>query len=570
MRREKFQNLLRRSFIGHVTAILTAILLLYLGSFAINFFAVVVKGCRNENRTLETTLSRQMAAYAGGLEELTASEALRRAAADGDRAACVDTNQILYRFVNQQTLRAYFVLMDREKQVLSSNFSAQNQEIFAASAFAAGAVTRMEQESNTTLCYVCTAPLSSEQSCNYSLCRSVLNRKGEPIGYLIFNLRQEGFHTLVRDVSSEVLLTDRYDNLIYTTLDQREDPQDKLPSSKFALTLDGDGITALDSSRYYVACSTVMPQELQLYTLISLDVQMQMLLCSVGLFILFLLVLGGIVTAMTRAFTKQNSMELGELKCAVEGLERGAGTEFLPPQCSEESQELYTRFRELIQHNDELLDRRRQMEIKHLEEQFNPHFVYNVMETVRYQISEDPETASQMLLSFAALMRYSVNYGQTKVPLETDVEYVNDYLLLQKARYNNCLHYEFSIPEELLECRVPKLMMQPVIENSIKHGYQAGKALTICVKAERQTDNLLFTVQDDGAGISPERLLELRQSFRQDLSGEYTEHVGLYNIQKVISLTYGAPYGLQIDSVPGHGTTVTITIPYEIEEDEEC
>ena len=71
-----------------------------------------------------------------------------------------------------------------------------------------------------------------------------------------------------------------------------------------------------------------------------------------------------------------------------------------------------------------------------------------------------------MLLSFASLMRYSVNYGHTKVLLETDVEYVNDYLLLQKARYNNCLLYDFDIPEELLECRVPKLLLQPVIETA--------------------------------------------------------------------------------------------------------
>jgi len=210
------------------------------------------------------------------------------------------------------------------------------------------------------------------------------------------------------------------------------------------------------------------------------------------------------------------------------------------------------------------------MEIKHLEEQFNPHFVYNVMETVRYQISEDPETASEMLLSFASLMRYSVNYGHTKVLLETDVEYVNDYLLLQKARYNNCLLYDFDIPEELLECRVPKLLLQPVIENSIVHGYRAGRTLSIRVQAEHRDDALRFTVTDDGAGIPAGRLAKLRESFEHDLTNEYAAHVGLYNIQKVIRLTYGAPYGVQIESTEGQGTAVTLTIPYEVEENEGC
>ena len=337
-----------------------------------------------------------------------------------------------------------------------------------------------------------------------------------------------------------------------------------------ALILLGIGILSLDGSRYYAVCGAVGPQALRLYTLTSLDMQLRMLLYSGGLFIVLLLLLSGVVVAMTKAFTRQNAMELGELTAAVEDLSKNGGAEALPPQCSEESQALYTRFRELIAHNDELLNRRRQMEIKHLEEQFNPHFVYNVMETVRYQISEDPETASEMLLSFASLMRYSVNYGHTKVLLETDVEYVNDYLLLQKARYNNCLLYDFDIPEELLECRVPKLLLQPVIENSIVHGYRAGRTLSIRVQAEHRDDSLRFTVTDDGAGIPAGRLAELRESFEHDLTNEYAAHVGLYNIQKVIRLTYGAPYGVQIESTEGQGTAVTLTIPYEVEENEGC
>ena len=147
---------------------------------------------------------------------------------------------------------------------------------------------------------------------------------------------------------------------------------------------------------------------------------------------------------------------------------------------------------------------------------------------------------------------------------------MNDYLLLQKARYNNCLLYDFDIPEELLECRVPKLLLQPVIENSITHGYRTGQTLNIRVRAEHRGDALRFTVSDDGAGIPAERLCELRESFERDLANEYTAHVGLYNIQKVIRLTYGAPYGVQIESTEGEGTAVTLTIPYEVEENEDA
>ena len=81
---------------------------------------------------------------------------------------------------------------------------------------------------------------------------------------------------------------------------------------------------------------------------------------------------------------------------------------------------------------------------------------------------------------------------------------------------------------------------------------------------------LRFTVTDDGAGIPAGRLAELRESFERDLTNEYAAHVGLYNIQKVIQLTYGAPYGVQIESTEGQGTAVTLIIPYEVEENEGC
>ena len=111
MHREPFQNQLRRSFIGYVAAILALILLLYLGGFALNFFAVVVRGCRRDNQELETALTQQLAAYDRGAEELTGADALRRAVGSGERGECLEANRLLYDFTNQQKLRAYFVLL---------------------------------------------------------------------------------------------------------------------------------------------------------------------------------------------------------------------------------------------------------------------------------------------------------------------------------------------------------------------------------------------------------------------------------------------------------------------------
>lgn len=556
MARVKFQDRLQRSFLGYAALIVAVIVALYLGGFLLNAYTVVIRGCRQGSREAESFLSAQLESYTGGME-LLAKQPELLAAAGGRQESRTDANRLLYDFANRQTLRSYFLLLSPEEKIVCSNFSLSNQKIMEESAFLGRVLSRAQK--GQVLGSVFTAPVNSDQDCAYSLCLRL-----EEGGYLMFNLRQQSFRENFSGM--EFLLTDSYDNVIYTTLKLPEDPQDKLPSGKFTLDPSKIGVADIEGSRYYVSGVTVEPQRLRLYTLTCLDIHLQMLGYGLAVFAGLLAVLWFIIRAMTRAFSQQNALELSELKTAVEQLEQAQGPLELPEQCSEETQELYTHFRKLIRDNNELIDLRRRMEIKHLESQFNPHFVFNVMETIRFQMEQDPKEASRMLRSFASLMRYSIHYGDTKVPLETDVEYVNDYLLLQKARYNNCLHYEFHIPEELLDCRVPKLLLQPVIENSIKHGYQAGKILNISIRAEECGDDLRFTVEDDGRGMEPERLEAVMKCLDREPEEVLAEHVGLYNVQKVVRLTYGPAYGLEIRSCPERGTAVTLKIPYEMEE----
>lgn len=566
MARLKFQDQLRRSFLCYTAFLVTVILLLYLGGFLLNFSSVVVRANRNSNAILSQALSDQYDACEAEMGSLVRLPALRSALAGDDSSGLAAASEALYRFANAQTFRPYFCLIDREGQIVCSSFNQRNQTIFAGSPFLRSAASRLDKSPDQLLCFVCTAPLTGDQACCYSFCRTVPGSDGETAGYLFFNLRSESFSSYIRGLSQDVLITDAYDNIIYTTLDLKSDPADKLPSGKYVLNVDREGIYLPDGNYYYICPQTVTPQKLQVYTLTSLEFQVRALGFSLFLFSLLFVLLFVLIVILTRVFSRRNAREIGELTRAVAALHHDDMGYELSSQCSEESQELYSQFKQLVRNNNQLLDRRRQMEVRQLEEQFNPHFVFNVMETVRYQIGEDPETASEMLLSFANLMRYSINYGHTKVSLETDVEYVNDYLLLQKIRYNNALRFELSIPDELLDCQVPKLLLQPIIENSIRHGFVQGQTLDIRVAAERLGDDLRFTVRDNGAGISPGRLDAIRESFTLELDSGIVKHIGLYNIQKVTSLLYGPRYGLTIDSAPGQGTCVTLTMPYEMED----
>jgi hypothetical protein len=203
------------------------------------------------------------------------------------------------------------------------------------------------------------------------------------------------------------------------------------------------------------------------------------------------------------------------------------------------------------------------MEIKQLEEQFNPHFLFNILETLKYQIMIDKEKAVEMVLAFAGLMRYSIYYGSTVVALGTDIEYINDYLMLQKLRYNRRLTYSIDIPDELQDCLIPKLLLQPIVENSLSHGLI--DTIHIKIAAKHKDDILIISVEDNGKGIDSVNLQVLRDNLEKE--SIYKEHIGLYNSHRVIKLLYGSQYGLEIDSC--HGTVVNIRLPFTLESEDE-
>ena len=108
--------------------------------------------------------------------------------------------------------------------------------------------------------------------------------------------------------------------------------------------------------------------------------------------------------------------------------------------------------------------------------------------------------------------------------------------------------------------------MQPIIENSIRHGSRPGKVLELSVEARQEGEDLVFVIRDNGAGIAPDRLAALNESFSLELDSGIVRHIGLYNIHKMLSLLYGASYGLKIESELGVGTRVELRMPYEMEE----
>jgi len=200
-------------------------------------------------------------------------------------------------------------------------------------------------------------------------------------------------------------------------------------------------------------------------------------------------------------------------------------------------------------------------ELEALEAQINPHFLYNTLDSINWMlIAKEEYEISDVIISLGNLMKYCVDKNNAMVTLEQETDYVVSYLFIQKIRMEDRLEYEINVPESLKQFRVPKLILQPLVENAIKHGIEPHKEGGIVrIRVLEQEDAISIEVEDNGKGIDEMRLRQLEGH----LSGEDQEFtsIGINNVDKRIRLHYGEEYKIRIVSDFGKGTRVIITIP---------
>lgn len=215
----------------------------------------------------------------------------------------------------------------------------------------------------------------------------------------------------------------------------------------------------------------------------------------------------------------------------------------------------------LSNRNIELLKLNSIMEAKQLEAQFNPHFLYNTLESIRYSIRLNPKDADKIILNLTSLLRWSINDAIREVILKDDLKYIIDYLEIIKYRFQGRFVYDMDIDEDCYSCRVPKLLLQPILENSMKYGFKYKKALKIKIKGWMKDNILYLEVADNGIGMTKEQLIKMQTMLNMETSAN--EHKGLYNISRRLKLQYGKNSGIEIESIYELGTTVRLKIAEE-------
>lgn len=198
-----------------------------------------------------------------------------------------------------------------------------------------------------------------------------------------------------------------------------------------------------------------------------------------------------------------------------------------------------------------------------LQSQINPHFLHNTLDSISWatmRLTGGKNEASVMLSKLAQILRYSLDDVDSLVSLRKELDNTRLYLELQELRYKNCFHVKWEIEEEILDCQVIKIMLQPIVENAIQHGLKPlTKDGILRISAKRQQGLLVIAICDNGTGIPAHRLASIQAALHADMIKQQ-ESIGIINVHQRIQLFYGEDYGVKISS--GEGTQVILSLPF--------
>lgn len=334
-----------------------------------------------------------------------------------------------------------------------------------------------------------------------------------------------------------------------------DERQNQLESNIYVLT------TLIEEYMYnYLYCESAQLSELQ--NQLTQQLLIEMVAAGVAL--------AGVALALIRSTVRISRSITEPIEALSRRMEEVSGGELTPHEpVAADTYELRTlsggledmvaRIQRLMEESTEKQASLRQAELALLQAQVNPHFLYNTMDTIIWLIeAEKSREAVEMVSNLSAFFRHSLSRGEDIISLSEEEQQVRSYLLIQQVRYQDIMGYTISIPQELLAVRLPKLTLQPLVENALYHGIKLKRGQGhIWVTGEKAGNRVILRVRDNGIGMSPARLDELRTAMETGKRVGF----GLATVHERLRLLFGPEYGLSVESRAGEGTEVTVLLP---------
>lgn len=502
-----------------------------------------------------------------------------------DRTRLSETYSSLKEFVRKQTLSANFAVVDAHFNVLLQGDSAQTFRIPEyQKEIAWGPLQRMIQSPDQSVL---------EISRNYSssgldeiVIGAAAGENDMSLGFVLFMITEKSVQEALKDISSPYVITNSFRDVFSATNLYYLDSMNRLSSTYTA----SPGKVQVSGSNA-IFRSDICGGQLSVYTIIDISQMRKATRTLVVLTVILLVILTGGMVISANRIAADKTRTIDELVNAFRQVETGNLENHVDIQGNVEFQtigEAYNKLlddiKRLIAENEKETKAKYLSELKQLEMQFNPHFLYNTLATIRYLIKLDPDGAVRTIVSLSELLRYSISSENSYVELEKDLKYIENYLAILETRFGRKFSFSINIADETQKAIIPKLIVQPVIENAVKYGFEGVERMSISVSAEKvtassaekgrqievdgdggefQQDCLCLTITDTGCGMMPEVFGQVRSLLENPENA--TDHIGLFNVQRRIRLLYGAEWGMSIESEPGKGTVVRIRLPFREE-----
>lgn len=283
-----------------------------------------------------------------------------------------------------------------------------------------------------------------------------------------------------------------------------------------------------------------------------------LVLLSIFAFIIFFRISSSIINPVNKLRSLMKKAEKGDFDVSIK-----IDSDDEIRQLGESFNIMIARIKELINkvYNSELA--KKQAELNALQSQINPHYLYNTLESIRMMAALNDDTdVMNMITILGETFRYSINIANEIVTIEQEIKHVNNYLTIQKMRYQNRLQADIIIDENIMQCRIIKLVIQPIVENSIYHGLGNKMGIGhVSVIGRKENNTVKLEIIDDGTGMTNEQLVEIREVLKSNKPSNNKRSIGLSNINERLRLYFGEAYRMEITSSPDAGTRVSLMIP---------
>jgi len=403
-----------------------------------------------------------------------------------------------------------------------------------------------------------------------SMGRKILDSKGNPIGYVIIDVYRDTiiniFRPHINGVPIHIVVLDDYD---YTVLDiQNPNMEGKFQNATylnhakdiefkgFFSELERDSYLTISYKDTYSKTTTIANVHSNIFHQLNGIVKT---LLIIGCFISLL-----ICCLISIVLAEHISNPMKQLIYIMSKVEKGDFSAYTSFNRNDEIGALGTYFNQMVLQLKKYLDRLmeeqnklRVTEIKMLQAQINPHFLYNTLDVIKWSAKlNKTEEVTSIVTNLAKILRNSIDCEEEYVSVRKSIEFINSYLAIQKIKYNDKFDVNIDIDPSILELKTLRLILQPFIENAIIHGltYIDHTGL-ITIIGEKDGDDIIFYIIDNGVGMTEDTIKRISKSTNDN-------HIGIYNVDKRIKLYYGDKYGVHIESIEEKGTKVTIKIPY--------